>query len=167
MRKITLLLCLFVVTPLAAQAQGFDQRFDLFAGYSFTRFEQKGGGANTNGWEASLGYKVTPYFSVVGDVTGNYGTLLSKSMNAHNFYGGAQVSLPVHFSPFVHALFGAMRVSLPGVRQTAFSTEVGGGLDIRVNDYLSIRAIQADVVTGNPGSTSADGRVSAGLVFHF
>lgn len=163
MRKVALFLTLFFFAPLAAHAQ----RYDLFGGYSYARFEQRGSNANTNGWEAQLIYKFTPYLGAVGDVTGNYGTLLSKSMSVHSLYGGLQLSLPMHYSPFVHVLIGGMHFSSNGVTHTAFSTEVGGGLDINVNHYFSIRAIQADVVTGDLVSTSSDGRISTGLVFHF
>ncbi len=164
MRRAALLLCVFLLAPAAAQAQ----KYDLFAGYSFARFEQLGGDENTSGWEASLAYKFTPYVAVVGDVTGNYGTLFQKSMNAHNYYIGGQIMLPSRYSPFVHVLLGGMRVSIPGVAHTAFSTEWGGGLDIRVNHYLSVRAIEADVVTGTAKSlTSEDGHITAGIVFHF
>ena len=164
MRRAALLLCVFLVAPAAAQAQ----RYDLFAGYSFARYEQMGGDENASGWEASLAYKVTPYVAAVGDVTGNYGTLFQKSMNVHNYYGGLQVQLPMRYSPFVHVMLGAMRVSIPGIAHTAFSTEWGGGMDIRVNHYFSVRAIEADVVTGTARSlTSEDGHISAGIVIHF
>lgn len=164
MRRVALLLCIFLLVPMAAQAQ----KFDLFAGYSFARFEQMGGDENTSGWEASLGYKLSPYLSAVGDVTGNYGTLFQKSLNVHNYYGGLQVQLPMRYSPFVHVLLGGMRVSIPGLARTAFSTEWGGGLDIRVTRYLSVRAIEADVVTGTAKSlTSEDGHITAGIVLHF
>jgi Outer membrane protein beta-barrel domain len=164
MRKVAFLLCLFLLAPVAARAQ----KFDLFGGYSYARFEQKGGDVNASGWEAALIYKVNSYVGIVGDFTGNYGTLFQKSMSVTNIYGGVQVGLPMlHYSPFVHVLLGGMHLSIPSVTHTAFSTEVGGGLDIHVNHYLSIRAIQADVVTGDLTSTSADGRISTGVVFHF
>lgn len=164
MRKVALLLCVFLVAPAAAHAQ----KYDVFAGYSFARYEQMGGDENTSGWEASLAYKFTPYLALVGDVTGNYGTLFQKPLNVHNYYGGLQVTLPMRYSPFVHVMLGAMRVSIPGVARTPFSTEWGGGLDIRVNRYFSVRAIEADVVTGTAKSlTSEDGHLTAGIVFHF
>lgn len=164
MRKVAFLLCLFLLAPIAARAQ----KFDLFGGYSYGRFEQKGGDANTNGWEASLTYKLNSYVGIVGDLTGNYGTLFQRSMSVHNFYGGARIMLPMRYSPFVHVLLGGMRFGSRDLgNHTAFSMKVGGGLDIYVNHYLSIRAIQADVVTGDLTSTSEDGRISTGLVLHF
>lgn len=163
MRRVAILLGLMLLAPAAARAQ----QFDFFAGYSYARFEQAGGDANTNGWEAALTYKFTSYLGVTGAFTGNYGSLFQESMNIHAYYFGPQVSLPFRYSPFVHVLFGGIRLSIPALQKTAFSTQVGGGLDIRVNNYLSIRAIEADVVTGDLQSTSSEGRISSGIVFHF
>ena len=163
MRKLVMLIGLSLLAPVAAQAQ----KFEVFAGYSFARFEQMGGDANTSGWEGSFTFKFSPYVGLTGAFTGNYGSLFKESMNIHSYYVGPQLSLPMRYSPFVHVLLGDLRLSLPGLRKNAFSTEVGGGMDIRVNTHLSIRAIEADVVTGDLKSTSSDGRISSGIVVHF
>lgn len=164
MRRLVILLGLILAAPLAAHAQ----RFDLFGGYTYARFEQQGGDTNTNGWAGSITYKFSPYLGLEGAFTGNYGTLFKESASIHNFYVGPQLSLPMRrYSPFVHVLLGVMRLSVPALKKSAFSTEVGGGLDIRANDYLSIRVIEADVVTGDLTSTSSDGRICAGVVLHF
>jgi hypothetical protein len=104
---------------------------------------------------------------VTGAFTGNYGTLFNESMSLHDFYVGPQLSLPMRYSPFVHVLVGDMRLSLQTLHKNAFSVEVGGGLDIRVNHYLSIRAIEADAVTGNIQPSQSDGQICSGLVLHF
>lgn len=163
MRKIALLVGLFMLAPVAARAQ----KFEVFAGYSFARFEQMGGDANTSGWQGAFTFKFNTYVGLTGAFTGNYGSLFKESMNIHSYYVGPQLSLPMRYSPFVHVLLGDLRLSLPGLRKNVFSTEVGGGLDIRVNHYLSIRAIEADVVTGDLKATSNDGRISSGIVVHF
>lgn len=163
MRRFAILLGLLMAMPMAAHAQ----KYELFGGYSYARFEQTGGDANTSGWAASLTYKFNSYLGLTGAFRGNYSTLLTQPMSVHGFYGGPQLSLPTRYSPFVHVLLGDMRLSMATVKKNAFSAEVGGGLDIRVKDYLSIRAIEADVVTGNLTSTSSDGRLCFGVVFHF
>lgn len=163
MRRLVILLGLMLAAPLTAHAQ----RFELFGGYTYARFEQTAKDANTNGWASSITYKFNPYLGLTGAFTGNYGTLFNESASIHNFYAGPQLSLPIRYSPFVHVLLGAMRLSMPTLKKTVFSTEVGGGLDIQANQYLSIRVIEADVVTGDLTSTSSDGRICAGIVFHF
>lgn len=163
MRRFAVLLGLLLAVPLTAHAQ----RFDLFGGYTYARFEQTARDSNTNGWASSITYKFNSYLGVSGAFTGNYGTLFSESMSVHSFYVGPQLSLPMRYSPFVHVLIGGMHLSMPTLKDTAFSTEVGGGLDIQASKRWSIRAIEADVVTGNLGSTSSDGRICFGVVFHF
>lgn len=165
MRRYGILLGLLMLTlmPTAAHAQ----RFDLFGGYTYARFEQQGGDANTSGWATSLTYKLNSYIGLTGALSGNYATLYTQSTSFHGFYGGPQLSLPMRYSPFVHVLLGDMHLSMTTLTKDSFSTEVGGGLDIRYNDYLSIRVIEADVVTGTFGSTSSDGRLCFGVVFHF
>jgi hypothetical protein len=162
MRKVIVLLGFLLLTSGAVHAQ----KFDIFAGYSYEQLDQPGSDAKTSGWEGSLTYKINSYIGVTGAATGNYGNLCG-SMNLHDFYVGPQLSLPMRFSPFVHVLFGDMRLSLPGQITNAFSVQVGGGLDIRVNHYLSIRAIEADAVTGNIYPTSSAGHICSGLVLHF
>lgn len=163
MRKIVMLTGFLLLLPIAAQAQ----KFDVFAGYSYEQLDQTGSGANTNGWEGSLTYKFNSYIGLTGAFTGKYGTLFGESMNLHDFYVGPQLSLPMRYSPFVHVLFGDMRLSLATLRKNAFSTEWGGGLDIRVNQHLSVRAIEADAVTGNIKPSQSDGQICAGLVIRF
>jgi hypothetical protein len=163
MRKAVVLLGLLLLAPLTARAQNFD----VFAGYSYDQLDQPGTDAKTSGWEGALTFKWNSYLGVTGAFTGNYGTLGSESMNLHTFYAGPELSLPMRYSPFVHVLFGEMRLSLPSVQEVAFSMEVGGGLDIRVNRLLSVRVIEADAVTGNIYPTSNAGHLCSGLVIHF
>lgn len=163
MRKIAIFLGLVLLMPAAARAQ----KFDLFAGYSYEQLDQTGSDSHTNGWESSLTYKFNAYIGITGAFTGNYGSLFGESMNLHDFYVGPQLSMPMRYSPFVHVMLGDMRLSLATLHKTAFSTEWGGGLDIRVNQYLSIRAIEADAVTGSIKPSQSDGQICAGLVIHF
>lgn len=162
MRK-TALLGLLLALPAAARAQ----KFDLFAGYSQEGLDQTASDSHTNGWEGSLTYKFNAYFGLTGAFTGNYGSLFGESMNLHDFYLGPQLSVPMRYSPFVHVMLGDMRLSLATLQKNAFSTAWGGGLDIRVNHYLSVRAIEADAVTGNIKPSQSDGQICAGLVVHF
>ena len=106
----------------------------------------------------------------------------------YNFLGGVQVkdnSREGRFKPFAHALVGAGHARTkfddfactPGnlcaavippddsFGETGFAGAFGGGLDIRLNDRIQIRAFQVDY---NPvrieGSTSHNARFGAGIV---
>ncbi len=163
MRKFAVLLGLLMLAPMAAHAQ----RFDLFGGYTYEQLDQPDGNAHTSGWATSITYKFNPYLGLSGAFRGNYGTLFNESASLHGFYVGPQLSLPIRYSPFVHVLVGDRRLSMPTLEKSAFSTEVGGGLDILVKPYMSIRAIEGDIVTGNIYPTSSHSRLCFGVVFHF
>lgn len=107
----------------------------------------------------------------------------------YNFLGGVQVkdnSRSGRFKPFAHVLVGAAHARAkfsdftcaPGnlctavvvpdesASGTGFAGAFGGGLDIRLNDRIQIRAFQVDY---NPvrieGSTQHNARFGAGIVF--
>ncbi|MFZ0211370.1 MAG: outer membrane beta-barrel protein [Candidatus Acidiferrales bacterium] len=164
MRKIAFFIGIFLLAPLAAHAQ----KFDVFTGYSFLRVEGTPSDISMNGWEGSITYKISDYFGIKGDLSTHYGTIFGdESMNIHGYYVGPELRLQKRVSPFVHVMVGDLRLSIPGEIGNHFSVAIGGGADLRVNSFLSIRLIQADIPTGNLKSTSTDGRISTGLVFHF
>lgn len=71
-----------------------------------------------------------------------------------------------------HALFGAVHGSegLYGISKpdTHFGMAFGGAFDVRVNDRLAFRVVQADYLWTRFLNLHQDNlRVSAGLVFHF
>ena len=107
-----------------------------------------------------------------------------------NFLGGIQLkdnSNEGTFKPFAHALVGVAHARnsadfnadvcaavFPSPcptdftdSQTGFAAAVGGGIDIRASDHISIRAIQIDY---NPtrlfDSTQHNFRFGVGIVFH-
>jgi opacity protein-like surface antigen len=105
----------------------------------------------------------------------------------YNFVGGIQVkdnSSDTRFKPFAHAMIGAghARVKIKdfvcsGVCTTVLPPDesfsdtglagvIGGGLDIKLNNKIQIRAIQLDY---NPvrvfGATDHNLRIGAGVVF--
>ena len=107
-----------------------------------------------------------------------------------NFLGGVQIkdnATDATFKPFAHALVGAAharnRVDVPPggciaifpspcpvdftESETGFAGAFGGGIDIRVNKRIDIRAIQIDY---NPtrlfDSTQHNFRIGVGIVIH-
>lgn len=115
--------------------------------------------------------------------------LTAKTSNRTlQFLGGIQVkdnAAKTRFKPFGHALFGvaARRTDgflencptasvcnvliAPRERNTTFSGAFGGGLDVRLNDRIDVRAVQIDY---NPirfnGSFDNKLRLGIGIVFH-
>ena len=115
---------------------------------------------------------------------------LDIDSSVFNFLGGVQIkdnAKEGSFKPFAHALVGAARVRnkvdfsnnfcvaiFPSpcpadftAAETGFAAALGGGLDIRANDRISIRAFQFDY---NPtrvfDSTQHNFRIGVGIVIH-
>jgi len=108
---------------------------------------------------------------------GTYGKLDGAGTREHTYLLGPQISLPMKFSPFAHALIGFARESQdPFLRRgfndlgssTSWASAVSGGIDWRVAPFVAIRVLQIDSIhTHLHGASQNQPRVSAGVVFHF
>lgn len=163
MRKAVVLAAIFLLVPLAAHAQ----KNEIFLGYSFMRMEAAPANVVIGGWEGSYTRLFSPYFGLTGDTSGHYGTISNARLNFHSYYGGAQVRLPLRFSPFVHALVGDTRLSFQGFVTNKVSVAVGGGVDYRASDSFYVRLVQVDYPTGLHTQTTPDYRISTGLILRF
>ncbi len=164
MRKtwLTLAFVVLLTAPLVMMAQTFSKA-EIFGGYSY---ERASGGTNLNGWEASVTGNVIPWLGLEADLSGHYGTY-----NSHSFLFGPRFAIPGmgKFTPYVHALFGAVHDSSGGIfANTSFGTALGGGLDVELIKPVAVRVIQVDdVVTHFNSTTQNNARISTGLVFRF
>ena len=138
---------------------------------------------NLNGYEFSATYRLIPWLGVTGDFSGHYGTVTgSSSGHVQTFLFGPEVSLPAKISPFVHALVGGAHeaigsgitpvtgfsASVLATSGNAFATAIGGGIDLRVAPFFSVRPLQLDYLLTHFNSTTQNQpRVSAGLVIRF
>jgi len=138
---------------------------------------------NFNGYEFSATYKLHDWLGVTGDFSGHYGTVTGNSSgHVQTFLFGPRISLPGKISPFVHVLVGGAHESIgAGVTPltgfsasvipasgNAFATAIGGGIDLRVARFLSVRPIQLDyLMTRFNSTTQNQPRASAGIVLRF
>ncbi len=116
---------------------------------------------------------------------------LDTNTSLYNFLGGIQVKdnrKSGRFKPFGHAMVGVARVrsklenftcapaDLCGpqfgtpdvtITESGLALAFGGGIDIRLNDRVQIRAIQFDYnpIRGNDGPPSHNARIGFGIVF--
>lgn len=150
---------------------------DVFAGYSYLRFDSKPLGftdqLNLNGWNFELALPhIYQGLGAVADVSAHYG----REMTSYNFLIGPQYTVDVKdFQIYGHGLFGKSRdrVGLTGssllepsdlARNIAF----GGGIDRALTNRLSWRIVQGDyMITSNLGGTQHNVRLSTGLVITF
>jgi len=165
------LLFIAVCLLMSLSAVAADSKADLFGGYQYTRLD----GVNLNGWNAALTGNFTEHLGVTADFSGAYKTVSGVSTKTLTYTFGPVVSgrKDAPFVPFAHALFGGVHTSgsLGGVSASVngFAMLIGGGVDFKMSDRLSIRAGQFDWMSlrANGNTDNNNFRYSAGVVFHF
>jgi hypothetical protein len=159
-----------------------------------------GGGALVYNFDAFIGIKLdlqgygsptrtVNNFNVV-DSRGVVTTVDSGSVqsNLFTYMAGPQLRIPAHtFKPFAEVLFGGALTNFHGnlvnassttnvnSSNNAFSLAAGGGLDIKINNTLSIRPFQMDYLLSRFGNSVIPGgnhnqnnfRYSAGINLTF
>jgi len=148
MRKFLCFAVLLFVCGLRAVAQD-NPKSEFFAGYSYLHVGSPGGTASSI--PAGFNMDFTWYFLRVLGVTADfeyhhkndYGP--GQSATVLGVVGGPRAKARFgRLEPFAHALFGTTRVSLsyisiPTDNDFAFSTKLGGGLDVAVGRRLAVR----------------------------
>lgn len=188
MKRFLLTAILLMVAAAPALAQDTVPAAEVFAGYSYLRFNP-GGGAGANfpgGWNFSIAGNVNPNVAIVADFAGHYrqddpvcialaGIPCTGRLNTnlHTFMGGPRFTARAEkVSPFAHVLGGFARfgTSGPGFSgsDTSFALGLGGGVDVAASETVSFRVIQADyLMTRFAGDTQNNVRLSFGIVFRF
>ena len=191
MRKLSILFIAVAALSLSAFAQ---DKVEVFGGYSLFRLDANAapGDRNLNGWDAEIGGKVLPFVSIIGDINGVYHTQdlgggANVKTSVYNFLVGPRVGVKVgNIRPFAHVLFGVAHSKADfgsfGAGTTTdnnFATAIGGGVDIGIAPFISIRPVKLDYVlvktdpnqvfdsNGVGISHTNNLRYSAGIVLHF
>ena len=160
-----------------------------------------------HGWDTELSLHLTNLISVVGDVSGHYQTArliqfskignlpninIDVTSHIYNFLAGPRVSFTTGpLRPFAHVLVGLSRttshssiaedsLTVTTVNDNNFALALGGGFDLPVGHFLSIRPVKLDYIrvktdpneltafTLNPSPSWTNNlRYSAGVVFRF
>jgi hypothetical protein len=159
-----LAVALFVGDVAAVRAQDAPKA-DVFAGYSFSSYDDSGVvRLDGHGWNVSVTGHVNRWFGVEGDASGHY----ENGQRVHYLQGGVKFTARgERVSPYAHALTGGTFVDAFG-QGTDWVLTVGGGVDVKVNDRVSIRVVQADYTpTLLLDGTRHNARLSTGVVFNF
>jgi outer membrane protein OmpA-like peptidoglycan-associated protein len=170
----------------ASSVDPFPARLDLAGGYTFTRANAPPatcGCFDMNGGFASGTFNLGEWFGIEGRFTMGHASNISsldQNLTLMTFTGGPKVTWRTdHFSPYGDFLIGGARGSgsyFPSASSfktsaTSFAWSTGGGIDVRLSDRLSLRAVDAQFLrTGFPNaSTNTQNhlQISAGIVFHF
>jgi hypothetical protein len=186
----------FVFAALLFSTPSRAQSIELFGGYSFVRpsvtyFQTPQGTCvitgcptttttqtlNFNGWEVGGAFKILGPLALAADFSDTSGSFQGANTRLKTYLAGPQLRFPGPTSPFVHFLAGAAHESIgtgasalitTGPTQTAFATTLGGGLDLKVLPFISLRPIQVDyLLTHFNSKTQNQPRISAGIVLRF
>jgi hypothetical protein len=158
MKKIILVIMFLLFNCALTMAQtSSTPKAEVYGGYSYLHTEFNNG---LNGFDTSITGNINKNFGVTADVSGLY----KNGSSLYTYMFGPRYSFRMgndRFKPFVHVLVG-------GTAPTpAFAYAIGGGLDVKVNDRISVRVIQADFVQiRNGGSALNSSRYSFGVVFN-
>lgn len=164
MRKLALLFGILLL-PLGAHAQGYS----IYGGYSHVHLDSSPKAASLNGWDVALTDNFARVVGVTVDLSGTYGTINGVSgSNFHSFLFGPQLRFPARVSPFARVLIGGVHVGGGGTSATSLAWGFGGGVDIHLAKFVSLRPIQIDYIHSrfsNAGQSNV--RISLGLVVNF
>lgn len=171
------------------QQTGEFNRNEGYVGYSNQQINE-GERGSFNGFEVSYVRNVSRYFGIKGDFSAAFlnksasapGVSIKFDRSVYDFLGGVQIkdnASEKRLKPFAHFLAGVGHTKLkrtcpvcfdilPDIEtsDTGFAAAVGGGLDIRINRRIDLRAFQVDY---NPirayGRLNNNVRLGVGLVF--
>lgn len=168
MKKLLVAVALFSLLALPAFAQE-TPAFEVFGGYSLQNIRE---GVNETGHGFALAGEgnLSDMFGIVGE----FGFYDYDGGKAYTFMAGPRVGYRAEkIRPFAHILFGGTNFKEDNASgDTYFSLSVGGGLDVVVNEMISIRPVQFDyspirVTDGDYSQYMNTIRYSAGVVLTF
>jgi hypothetical protein len=151
---------LFVVSVPFVAAQDEIHQAEFSAGFLHKRIDGEG----FNGMTFGGAYNVHRYIGIKGE----FGWARKEGYNTYTYLGGAQIKDNSKegsmVKPFGHVLIGTQRWDGD---ISGFSMAIGGGIDIKVSDRFSVRAIQYDYNPVWVSGTRVDtNRIGIGFVIH-
>lgn len=173
MRNAYWFIAALLLLPLPAAAQNTPS-LEVFGGYNHLVGNLNNATFNLNGFEGSVTENLNKWFGGTLDIGTAFGTEAGYKVNSQTIAYGPVFAYRKNpkIVPFAHGLLGAVRgsaeylgVSKPEYR---FGMMGGGGLDVRLNDRVSLRLIQVDYLMTRFSDMRQDNvRISAGFVFRF
>ena len=146
---------------------------DLFGGYSYTH----AGEAGLHGWSLVGSHPFRGAWSFVADLSGHYGSFAGADLGQLAFMAGVRWSGRggSRLGPFAEGLVGAARTSTSAATTGGMVSDadvdwglaLGGGLDYRLNERWSARALAQLRLLHGEGATDEDPRFSVGAVYAF
>jgi hypothetical protein len=166
MKVMCLLVMLLTFAGLAPAQE--PARADISLGYSYFREGFSGGVNNQGGSLSGAGY-FNNWFGVVGDFGVYHFSQSGVSANTYTFLAGPRFSMNrgKKVSPFVQALVGGDRLAADGGSAHGFSWSTGGGVDLALCRYISLRPQFDYIGLRFSNGTTNSARASLSIVFRF
>ena len=150
------LFSLALVSALSLVAQS--HQLDLTTGYNYQNSDQgQGVRARLHGWFADLQYDLTEHLAITGEVDSYYGDSQGESLKQQNFVVGPQFTFrseEARLRPFLYVQSGDQRSSSAGTITHSFNLQVGGGVEIKLQDRVHLQITPAEynfaLVSGTP-----------------
>jgi opacity protein-like surface antigen len=183
MKKLVLVAMLLFGFSVLAVAQDVPVA-ELSGGYSYVHASagDPSKTLNMHGWNAAFAVNVNQIAGLVIDMGGAIGPprgpngseLFSEKTRAFTLMAGPRINVRKgRVTPFVQALFGYARVIKGGntineEKEHDFAMAYGGGVDISLNQLISIRPAEVEYLAVKSGPTLLNNvRYSASIIFKF
>ena len=151
-------------SPAAGAPRGFTE---LSGGYAYLR-EEPDSNTYSKGWLVSGAGRLLGRWMAVGEVGGNYRkNAAEETQRLHAFLGGVRYRIGggSRMGTFVQGLAGVERFTEPGLTQSGFAFQPGGGLDLRLAGSFGAR-VQADYrIAKQDEFTFKEARISVSAVW--
>jgi opacity protein-like surface antigen len=167
MNRLFLVFAMLLALPLIAQAQELP-RSEIFGGYSYMRVDNQGMvvDQDLNGFNTSYTYNFNSFLGATAEFSAFFGNqqvasltgtgMTTVDQNNYFYLFGPKFTFrgSERFTPFAHVLVGAVTQTvdtqsaglLSTPNNTQFAMALGGGLDISINERISLRGAQVDYV---------------------
>jgi opacity protein-like surface antigen len=167
MKKLVLVAVFLLGFSVMAMAQD-TPKVELFGGYSLVLVDTstalkhsnfEGMDLNLNGWNSSIAFNGNKYLGFVAEFGGSYGTVGYEERNQPpNSWADVSIysimigpKFTLHrgkASPFVQTLLGYAHIKGTEAGETYTENDMaialGGGIDVSVNEMVSLRPVQLD-----------------------
>jgi outer membrane protein with beta-barrel domain len=149
MLKTMILLIAFCLPGLAQSHQ-----LALTGGYNYQDTDQGHGlRTNLNGWFASAEFDLSNTVSITAEMDNYYGSVGSKNTAQENFVIGPQLTFrsdKATLWPFVYVQGGDQRSAFGSDVEHAFNFQLGGGVQLKLNDRVSLELTPAEYSLATP-----------------
>ena len=124
------------------------RQLDMTAGYNYQNSDQgQGIRVSLHGWFADLQYDLTEHLAVTAEVDSYCGHSKGESLRQQNFVVGPQFTFrkeEARLRPFVYVQSGMQRSSSAGTTAQSFNFQIGGGLEIKLQDRVHSQITPAE-----------------------